>query len=194
MDTIIPYTGKKLITSEPKQPFCFNYRVEEDTNKTIEVHNPNEYAIDLCLSLNAGSGDTNTSGYESARRWDSSITYTQYLYSNAGRAGNSLALHYKDKLLAQAGGGAGTKAGVVLKSRTISRWTTRKKNVFTYSTIQHESIGAWINANVAHDRGGGESVCTLFTLPPKESAFINITSNNATAAPFKGSFSVSGYV
>lgn len=192
---MIPQTDKAFIgKNTQKQLFFYAYTHKDDASKTLTITNPNAYAIDIVVSLNAGSGDTNTSGYESARRWDKNITYTQYLYTNAGRVGTSVSLKYKGKVLIQAGGGAGTRAGALLAQRTITRWETSKRNVFTVSHTQHESIGAWSYKDTPHCRQEGESCVYILTLPPKQSAEVIFTHNGATLAPFKGSLTLSAWI
>lgn len=190
----IPLKNKPILSahSDSTEVFNYTYTHNKDANELLHITNPNSYSIEVVFSLNAGSGDTNYSGYESARRWDSNIYYTQYLYNHAGRSGTNVVLRYENKLLLSVSGGSGTPAGSILQQRNIHRWTSRGGGLNSRKTYQNESIGAWSARNNIDNRSEGESAMYILTLKPTTSVQVEFIHNNATNAPFKGSVTISG--
>lgn len=192
---MIPRTEKRFIgNNDEKRLWTYHYTHTQNAPKVINFNNPNRYAVDVVCALNAGSGDTNPTSYESPRLWDANITYTQYLYTNAGRLGTNITLLHNNRLVLMAGGGAGTRAGQVLASRGIHRWQHRKRFLgIKYRVEQKESIGAWSHNAVPHCRQEGEKVTYILTLRPNQSAQITFSYHQASDTPFKGSITLSAY-
>ncbi|TLD79843.1 hypothetical protein LS68_009230 [Helicobacter sp. MIT 05-5293] len=196
MSYTIPLKNKPILhaQSDSVEFFNFSYTHTSNESTTISITNPNVYAIEVLFALNAGSGDTNDAYTLSPQRWESNITYTQYMYNQAGRAGVDVRLKYQDRLLLALSGGSGTPAGDILQSRSIRRWTTKGGGLNSNKTYQKESIGGWSAKNNVDNRREGENGMYILTLKPNTSAEVEFVYNNASSAPFKGSVHITGIV
>ena len=190
MTYTLPKTEKRFIRDhfERPKPFAHTQQITQNANHSFTITNPNAYSVEIIVGLQGGSGDTSHSYYDSGRQYWDRNRYNIWRYSHAGRVGNTLSITYKGKLLATAGGGAGTptyqvanyqgyawKGGSDDHSHTIRDWT-------------------WNGNQNLDNRQGGEYVSLILTLEPNTSAQISVAYNRASNAPNKGSFSISGYV
>lgn len=190
MTYTLPKTEKRFLKDrfERPIPFAHTQHITQNAAHSFTITNPNAYSVEIVVGLQGGSGDTSHSYYDSGRQYWDKNRYNIWKYSHAGRAGNALSLTHKGKLLASAGGGAGTPSYQVANyqgyqyqgasddhSHTLRDWT-------------------WNGNQNLNNRQGGEYVSLILTLAPKESAQVSVAYHGASNAPNKGSFSVSGYV
>ncbi|WP_407379797.1 hypothetical protein [Helicobacter sp.] len=189
MSYTLPKTDKRFLRDFGQRPTPFvHHHTCENHSYTQTITNPNTYSVEIVVSMQGGSGDSNRATYDSDRKYWDKNRYNIWRYTYAGRVGNTLTLSLGGKVLATAGGGGGTPSYEVANyqgyqykgasddhSHTIKNWT--------YNGKQNLDC-----------RQGGEQVALILTLKPSQSATITITHNTASSAPNTGSYCISGYV
>ncbi|RDU57105.1 hypothetical protein CQA49_00095 [Helicobacter sp. MIT 00-7814] len=177
----ITQTGKTLLAQNAKQMSIWNHSQRfGNANASVEIHNPNAYAIEVCVSLQAGSGDYNNATYHDGDGWQR--------FHN-GRKGNSLSARIQtprgDVMLTAEGG-----------APNIPRSNYKGSNVYGERTWNGDSKGwgDWHYYAQWKVCQSGDSAIGIYTLKPNGRINITCTNFGAQNSSFHGSITISAII
>lgn len=190
----IPTTDKYLPIQRGRD-FVFFNEFHHCNNKsyTQTYTNLNEYALNILISVVAGSGDTSPNTWDTGREYFNNNDYQVRRLTHAGRRGSNIVISTqeadKEKIARfSLAGGHGTRGDIQIGDYQGYQY---KKKGDDHSHTRRDWV--FYNQNI-HTRTKGESASFIITLKPKEKLLFDIQYQGADQAPFRGSINLCAIV